>query len=338
MAFPSATRITVRPSAFTPPAKQPDASAHSGIQENIECIKETTSRRRANNRDNLTQAMRAGRLLLDIKSQVKRGEWVNWLKDHVDELGYGLVSTSPVRAAQYDMALWKRMSAYQDRLVELKLLGSSEPDEDGVVRNMEDDNITVAISAFYELTRRDASETAIEIALDGIAAGTYSEGQLDTNGAKKLVRYSNAVDSLPAEHRETAKKLYHKGLDSPDIAKRIPQLAEEHPEILEEMVASGSLSVPHRETQMTLDDISETDLDLAVGETEVEQAWEYINRNKPLTADVKTAKKRNLKQGGVFEGTLDQVLHQLEELRKKDDGRFMRVSLWYEEFIDSDSE
>lgn len=310
-----------------PPAQQIDMT----IEEGIACVKETTLKRNQNNRDSLTQAMKAGRALIAIKAQVPYGQWTQWLKDNAPEMGYGLVSNhKPERAAQYDMALWRGMEIHQQRLVELKLIDPLDSNDSEIIETFDDETITVAIGAFYELTRRNAPDEAVEIALNKIASGEYKAGDFGRPEAKKLVKMVKAIKELPEKHRKVAEQLQQKGLDNPEVISYIPELVDEHPELVEEMVSSGMMTVPHKTEQMPIESISATDVELTMGYEDTEKAFGYIERNKELVAEIKDSRKRRFKQGGIIEGTPAQVQKQLDDSLKKKNGKYIRV-VWYEQ-------
>lgn len=307
------------------------------VEQGVKAVKETTKKRNENNRDNLTQAMKAGRALTEIKKQVPYGQWTKWLQDNALEMGYGLVSNeAPERAAQYDMALWRGMELHQSRLVEMGLIDPLDSEDSDVIDSLDNDSVVIAIGAFYELTRRNAPDDAIQLALDRIASGKYEPNEFTRGEAKKLVAFTKAVAGLPEKHKGTAKILQSKGLDNPQIVSMLPKLAEEHPDLVEEMVASGTISVPHKEEQLPIDSISVTDIELATGYADTQEAFGYIERNKPLTTEIKESRKRNFKQGGVYEGTAAQVEKLLQDALKKKKGRLIRV-VWYEQEDEEES-
>lgn len=302
------------------------------ITEHCTTVQESNRKRSKNNRDNLTQAMRAGRALTDIKSCLQHGQWGAWLESNIDKLGYGAISTSPIRAAQYDMLLWRKMCDYQDRLVASGLMHDIEASEQDIVDHIEDQGVTVAVSAFYELTRKGVPETAIDLMLSRLADGDNQDGtSFDTPAAKRLAEYAKRRDSLSDEHQLIADRLYVLGLDNPDVVDCIPTLASEHSDILAEMLATGHISVPHREESLPVSSIGRTDIDMAIGEEETEEAFTYIERNKPLVAEIKGARQRGFVQQRVIEGTPAQVQHLLSEAVKGVGGKTVRVVLYVQE-------
>lgn len=286
----------------------------------IEQIRLTTTRRATNNRDNLTQALLAGRLLVDIKANLGHGSWLKWLEDNIDAMGYKSVSNSPVRAAQYDMRLWKQMEPHRERMAELKLIAGDD-DDMAFVNNLDDDMVTVATTVFYELSRKNVPEAAVELAFEAIA----QHGEFTAPQVQRLITYSQEIEKLAPEHRDTAAKLYLKGMDNPTVVSAIPTLTSDHPEILNEMLVAGALSVPGSDEQVPLSGISMTDIKLAAGEAATEAALSFITRNAPIVDEVREVRAGHFEKIGVYEGTAAQVEHLLKQAIAGKGGKILRV-------------
>lgn len=289
----------------------------------------TVLRRKKNARDTLKQSIVAGYYLTHIKSSLGHGNWLSWLRDNALDLGYGGLSTDPVRAAQYDMALYRKLLPHLDTMLSLGIITEEASD---AIDNLDDTASVFVMSAFYEFTRKDTPDLAIELALETIAAlqaetpdddeddntpqgdsmdSRKSSGSIkfDKPHSKRLIKYAKAAEALSDDDRETAKALYRHGMDNPDILEQLPLLKKEYPEIVEEMVNTGTLSVPQNDEQMDVSLISVTDINLAMGDAATELEIQKL-ANRTEVADTLRSEAFYDFQG-TFTGTPEQILHEL---------------------------
>lgn len=288
----------------------------SALRVAVSRVRETTETRNRNARSTLLASVQAGRELTLVKQNLQHGEWTNWLESHIESMGYDLISVAPIRAAQYDMRLYDTMVAYMQQ---------SEYDTlEEAINAIAPDNVNIAMSVFYELTRRDMPLFALDMAFERMSLRNGE--RFTTPQAKRLNRYAQAVEDLPDTYRDYAKQLYISGLDNPHIVPYIPRLDND---VLREMQATGALSIPGGE-QVPLSDIGITDMRIFFNEKDTEEALEFIARNEGIVSEIR-ATKGHYEQVGVFEGSSARVVNALKNalLSKKSEKKF-RVVLYIE--------
>jgi len=297
----------------------------------INDISETIRIRRNNHRHNVVLSLRAGKLLLEvIKPTIEHGHWQNWIVENATRIGYDSIGNDPVRLAQGDMQLWKTWKEHIPRLIEIgaisPMLDSSNPQlEEQLVQSMNDEHINISLAAMQTFVSKNVPEVAIDRAIIELV----ETKKLTSEDAKRIVAASTAIENLPDDMKSIGQTLYDKGLRNADIIKRLPDMISEHEEVVEEMILSGHLHVPGvgngEGQQIPIRDISTTDVDIVTNRADIEQELTIIQETRS-SLDAQKDRKQNFTYLESFQGTKEQIIHQLNQLMATNPDAIYEVS------------
>lgn len=289
------------------------------LQQAIQDVNATIAKRKRNNRDNITQALRGGRLCVEVlKPLVKYGEWETWVVANTD------YATS--RAATNDMQFWLHWKEHIAGLVKSGIIHDITAPENELVNTLDDELVAVSLSAMQEFMRKGVPDLALKMALESLQSGKATE--LTAKGARRVVDAAKAIEQLPKDAQAVAQELYvTHGLDNPELIAELPSLME-HQEVLSEIKSSGHIFVPGVDNgngrQVAISNASRTDLELALGRNDIEEELAKQQATKKGLSERK-AVSESWDWIENIEGTPEQLIHMLK--LKMDKNAVYRVSL-----------
>lgn len=289
------------------------------MQQAIQDVNATIAKRKRNNRDNITQALRGGRVCVEVlKPMIKYGEWESWVIANTDY--------ATARAATNDMQFWLHWKEHINSLVKSGIIHDITAPENELVETLDDELVAVSLSAMQEFMRKGVPDLALKLALETLQSGKATE--LTAKGARRVVDAAKAIEQLPKDAQAMAQELYvEHGLDNPEVIAELPSLMANQ-EVLDEIKSSGHIFVPGVDNgngrQVALSNASRTDLELALGRADVEQE---LSKQQDLKHGI--AGRKSVSESWDWlenmEGTPEQLIHMLKQ--KMDKNATYRVSL-----------
>ena len=306
-----------------PQVRRPMTEVNKGVlsvEQAILAVNETLAKRKRNNRDNITQALRSGRLCVEVlKPSIKYGEWETWVTKNTDY--------ATARAATNDMQFWLHWKQHIQELIDSGIIHDINAPESELVNTLDDDLVAVSLSAMQEFMRKGVPDLALKLAIESLQSGKATE--LTAKGARKVVDAAKAIEALPASAQTIAKELYMEhGLDNPDVIAQLPAMLQ-NPDMMEEVKSSGHIFVPGVDhgngRQVAIAHASQTDIELALGRSDVEDELLKQQNTKKGLSDRK-AVTESWDWLGSIEGTPEQLIFLLKQ--KMDKNASYRVNLF----------
>ncbi len=295
------------------------ASDTETLQADIKEINDSLRRRASNNRDNVTQALRGGRHATSLKARVKAedlGNWETWVVENTDY--------DSARQAQNDMQFWRAWKDRIDELIEVGVINDLDNPESQLVGTLDDNAVTISLSAMEEFKRKGVPDSALEYALDALRKGPVS-----IHDAQAIVQTAKAIEALPQEFRAMAEGLYHEhGLSNPQVIAMIPQMAEQ-PGMLREIESTDHIYVPGLDRQVPIAQAGASDIEIALGRYGIEEELEAQAKAHDIREDRLDRSKR-FNYDDKIEGTLQQILF---SLNKKPTDRIYSVVVYSREVL-----
>lgn len=294
----------------------------SNLERMIEAINETIRIREENEINTFVQALRAGRLLSEIKPTIKHGEWTAWVQDNT--------RYNHIRVAQMDMKLWVTWSPYAEKLAELGIINDDDDKEQAIADKLNIEVINTSLQAMRQFTKRDTPELALQIAMDELLEGVNI---IDESRAKNIIDIARAIEELPDDDKTVAMELVSKhNLQNDEIIKSIPTIRAKSPELLDEMVATGHIPVPmtdesngRDERVVPISKASRTDVDISLGEHGIVSELERQDKFKRGFAD-QQIQRDNFKFLTTFTGTKEELIELLSS--EMTDDEIYKVNLF----------
>lgn len=260
----------------------------------------TNTVRRNNAKQNLSQALRAGRILfVDIKPQIQHGEWIRWLQQNAPRMGY--TGRDPVRKAQADMRLWNVWSPYVPRLIEMGAIPPSF-NEDDIIQTMTDDQFDLSLSVMYEMTRKHITSDDIDMFLSNI----QDDGSPTINSTKKSLLIKQTSQNLPVEKQKSLQHAVSLYDMTSDVISRWGEL---NADIVEEIVNTGYVTTFDVDTddyvQVHVSNISKNDLVLAQKSSEREK---HLRKIQHIQGNTGYTYLTNV------EGTIEEIVNYLQTI------------------------
>lgn len=267
----------------------------------FQIINETIRRRANNKRDDVTQALRAGRELSKLKKSVPHGSWRNYVMTNTDYRSE--------REYQIDMRFWDYWQVHIEKLTRLGVIHDVIALEADLVGNLSDDEVNVCFSALQEFINANVPQFAMEAALNNIELGNG----LSIVDSKRIANAAKKVASMPDEKtRGIAQELIVRhGAINPDVIDIIPQVVSESPELMDDIRLNGTFFVPGVDNgngrQVKVANASRTDFELALGRSSVEHE---LTRQQEIRRDIQTRDEFNYIV--TLEGSPSQIVSQLQ--------------------------
>jgi len=293
---------------------------------NITAVNDTIKQRERNNRDNITQALRAGRILSEhLKPQIPHGEWRQWVLDNTDYV--------TVRAYQSDIQLWEAWKGYADQLVELGIVKDVRQPEYELVSDLDDETVSTSLSALQLFMRKGTPDSALDMAIKDLQRENSGTTGLSIKRAGTLIETAKAIEELPEVDRQTARTLYNEhNLTNPDIIRQLPNIRSKAPDIIDDMMASGFVNVPGvnngQGRAVNLSNASLTDIELSMGDADVTNELQYQNDKRQQREErEETGRKWKFEQS--IEGSRLSIIEQLKIMMDNPDTLY-KVNLFIE--------
>lgn len=281
----------------------------------LEIINETIRRRKLNRRDDITQALKAGRALTELKPTIPHGKWQEFVLANTDY--------TSVREYQIDMRFWEYWKPYVDRLQASGIIFDLNSPENDLVGSLTDEEIQVCFSALHEFTSSNVPEFAIEAALKSIESGNG----LTIADSKRIAAAAKKVENLESETvRDIARDMIvNSGVTNPDVLELLPTVIAEAPEIIQEIRDSGHIFVPGVNNgdgrQVKIANASRTDLEIVLGRHSIE---EELSRQKEIKDDL--FEVNGFDYLGTIEGSPSDIINQIMRYLN-DPGKTYKVSI-----------
>lgn len=275
--------------------------------------------RKQNDRDNLTQALKAGRILKEIlKPTIAHGEWERYILNNTEYRN--------VRQAQIDMQIWSAWKPFAEQLVANGVISSDAFLEQSLVSNLDEEAVHISISAMAQFAYKDVPQLALEIALKKMETG--GDG-FTISGAKKIIEVAKAIEVLPDDNsKKIAQTLVSEhAVDNAEIINEIPRLSRENPQIIKEMVETGTIFVPGVDgdgQHVPLDKASKTDVQIAANRDSIESELVNQYKNKHILPNTT---KDNYVYVNTYTGTPAQLKQIFDNFEKTDYQTVFKITL-----------
>lgn len=284
-------------------------------------INETIRRRRANKRDDITQTLRAGRYLVQLKEIIPHGQFQKYVTENT-------LYKYP-REYQVDMQIYQKWKSHIEELIELGVIHNLDNVESEFVEGMNDEDVDVTATAFLKFAAGNMPEWALEAAVNHIERKVNSDDPTDRidvlsiREAEKLVTAIKTVENIPnVEARDFARELVENyGVTNVEVLQFVPEVVKNTPSIMEEIRSTGMVSVAGvnngQGRQIDVDKIGKTDLEIALGYESIEK---HLETNANIRVQLET--QSHYEWITAIRGTPAQIMQQLSQHLTQEDGQY----------------